>query len=58
MTAAAAGTYGMPATTSPAIPAPPKRTFWTEVRDQPWTFAGITVLIGYCLFPFLWLVRL
>src|SRR6476661_4472887 len=38
--------------------APGRRTFVQGVLDQPWTIAGITLLIGYCLFPFLWLVRL
>jgi multiple sugar transport system permease protein len=60
MTAAAAtGFGGLPvAPPAPAIPAPPKRTFFTAVAEQPWTSAGIVVLILYCLFPFLWLVRL
>ncbi|MCW2926178.1 MAG: carbohydrate transporter rane protein 2, family [Thermoleophilia bacterium] len=35
-----------------------RRGFFGAVLDQPWTTAGIAVLIMYCLFPFLWLVRL
>lgn len=33
-------------------------SFMERVRDLPWTWAGICLLVGYCLFPFLWLVRL
>lgn len=60
---------GRPATvTMPTSPVAPttvaqtyvngKRSFYQGVLDQPWTTAGIVVLIAYCLFPFLWLVRL
>lgn len=41
-----------------ALPARRGPTFWQRVGDLPWTYAGITVLILYCLFPFLWLIRL
>ncbi|MCW2955683.1 MAG: carbohydrate transporter rane protein 2, family [Thermoleophilia bacterium] len=37
---------------------PSSPTFWQRVRGLPWTGAGIVVLVLYCLFPFLWLVRL
>jgi len=33
-------------------------TFWQNVRALPWTPVGIGVLMLYCLFPFLWLIRL
>jgi multiple sugar transport system permease protein len=35
-----------------------KRSFFQGVLDQPWTAGGIVVLVAYCLFPFMWLVRL
>lgn len=53
--AGAAATAYAPAAYAPAAANP---TFWQRVKDLPWTWAGITVLIIYCLFPFLWLVRL
>lgn len=58
---AAAATTG---STGAALPASPEyrpiasRTTWDAIRDLPWTGVGIVLLIGYCLFPFLWLVRL
>jgi multiple sugar transport system permease protein len=59
MTAATAGTYAAPMPmATPSTHADGTRTFWQGVTDQPWTVAGIVLLIGYCLFPFLWLVRL
>jgi multiple sugar transport system permease protein len=33
-------------------------TFWQRVRQLPWTGVGITMLVLYCVFPFLWLFRL
>ncbi|MCW2973109.1 MAG: carbohydrate transporter rane protein 2, family [Thermoleophilia bacterium] len=43
-----------PATYAPAA----NPTFWQRVRDLPWTPVGIVVLVLYCIFPFLWLIRL
>jgi multiple sugar transport system permease protein len=57
MTAATAGTYSAPMPTTRA-PAASNPTFWQRVKDLPWTWAGIALLVVYCLFPFLWLVRL
>lgn len=56
MTAATAGTYAAPMPTY--APAASNPTFWQRVKDLPWTWVGITMLVLYCLFPFLWLVRL
>ncbi|MCW2961192.1 MAG: carbohydrate transporter permease [Thermoleophilia bacterium] len=42
----------------PYAPAASSPTFWQRVRDLPWTGVGITVLVLYCIFPFLWLIRL
>ncbi|MBC7462378.1 MAG: carbohydrate ABC transporter permease [Thermoleophilia bacterium] len=33
-------------------------TFAQRVKDLPWSRAGIVVLVLYCVFPFLWLIRL
>src|SRR5690348_14533009 len=56
MTAASPTFDGTQLTT--AYPARRGPTFWQRVGDLPWTWVGVTVLIAYCLFPFLWLVRL
>jgi multiple sugar transport system permease protein len=59
MTAATVGTFQAAQVPTPApVHVPTKRTFFTAVAEQPWTTGGIILLIGYCLFPFLWLVRL
>jgi multiple sugar transport system permease protein len=61
MTAAAAPAPGraisIPTTTAQPY-AKGQRTFMDGVKDLPWTGVGIGVLILYCIFPFLWLVRL
>lgn len=36
----------------------PTNGFWQRTKDLPWSYAGIAILVAYCLFPFLWLVRL
>jgi multiple sugar transport system permease protein len=33
-------------------------TFWQRVGDLPWSWVGIAILIMYCLFPLMWLIRL
>ncbi len=51
----------IPVTTAPAtvyLPAAANPTFWERVKDLPWTWGGIVLLVLYCIFPFLWLVRL
>jgi multiple sugar transport system permease protein len=51
----------MPSRATVAMPsthAAGRRSFYQGVLDQPWTTAGIALLILYCIFPFLWLVRL
>ena len=57
-----AGTIPTPATGAPKkmtyAPAAANPTFWQRVRDLPWSWAGVTLLVMYCLFPFRWLVRL
>lgn len=59
----AAPVHGGTSVARPATVALPQQhaknpTFWQRVASLPWTYAGIAVLVMYCLFPFLWLVRL
>jgi multiple sugar transport system permease protein len=51
----------MPINSPVAIPQSPT-SFWQRVRatfqDIPMSYVGIAILVMYCVFPFLWLVRL
>lgn len=54
---AASPAAGMPLPHASAASAR-ERTFLGRVAALPWSGVGIAVLVVYCLFPFLWLVRL